>query len=105
MLTEQVLTLQATGKHLLELASKADRASEVEKLTTLGMKCLSEVRDILAQRKNNSILIFIECAVSLKKIPTDNYPAYVEFCARNAFETISETDFKSTCESIFLDKP
>ena len=103
MLKNQVVILQETGTELLQKAALSTQAKDVREFTTLGLQCLSEVRDILDKMRHNSTLLFLECATHLRL--KGNYPAYLTFCARNSLEILSETDFNLVISEIYNTKP
>lgn len=101
MLRNQAFELDRAGQELLQKARACARASDAEIFTKLGLDCLAQARAIVQEMKTNSILTFFECTCQLEK--RANYPAYLEFCARNGFETLSETEFDSVFLQIFPD--
>lgn len=101
MLRSQAEKLNSTGLALLDKAESVAKASDVRSYTELGMKCLEESRDILEGLKRNSILIFIECCSHLFLETPGRYGAYLDFCARNGLDILSEEDFKSLMAEFF----
>lgn len=93
MLKSQASTLNETGLALLAKAAQCTSTKDVTSFTELGMKCLEESRTILAGLKSNSVLIFIECCGHLSTM--GNYGTYLDFCARNGLEVMSEVDFQA----------
>lgn len=91
MLKSQAATLNKTGLSLLEKAEACTKASDVTQFTELGLKCLAESRDIIHDMKHNTVLIFIECCAHLGAV--GNYGDYLDFCARNSLDILSEVDF------------
>lgn len=93
MLKSQAETLNDTGLALLEKATKLQDTDEANSTIELGLRCLDESRAILSEMKSNSILLFLECGARVGAL--GNYGAYLDFCARNGLEILSEIDFKN----------
>ena len=103
MLKSQAATLNETGLELLEKAKQVGKVSDAKTYTELGFKCLAEARDILAEMKSNSILIFFECCAHKNVSFVGWYDAYLDFCARNGLEILSEEDFDNLAKDILPD--
>jgi hypothetical protein len=93
MLRSQASTLNETGLNCLAKANECTAIKDVTAFTELGMKCLEESRTILSGLRSNSILIFLECCARVEQ--RGNYGEYLDFCARNGLETLSEKDFRN----------
>ncbi len=93
MLKSQAQTLNDTGLALLDKATKLTITEEVNATIELGMRCLEEARVIFMEVRSNSVLTFIECGARVGALGT--YGEYLDFCARNGLETMSEIDFQS----------
>jgi len=91
MLKSQAETLNATGLALLDKATQLQDTEESNATIELGMKCLAEARDILGKMRSNSVLIYLECCAHLSS--SGGYGFYLDFCARNGLEIMSEIDF------------
>jgi hypothetical protein len=100
MLDNQIINLTETANHMLTLARSTGKASEAEKFTELGLKCLAEARGILRERHRNSVQSFLEVAAFLG-LRGDQYVVYLEFCARNNLEILSGEDFAAMVAEIF----
>lgn len=100
MLKSQAILLHQAGELNLEKAKKATKLSDVKAFTEMGLKCLGESREILEGLKRNSILTFFECCARLEH-DGRNYGAYLDFCARNGLDTLSEVDFEAMAAEIF----
>ena len=96
----QIQILQESGIALLAKASRCEKTSDVQTFTDLGLKCLKEAREILDTLRSNSVLAFIECAWHLSR-DSRNYGVYLEFCARNRLEILTEVDFDSISEELY----
>ena len=93
MFKSQAKKLNETGLRLLEKADKCTKVQDVESFIKLGAECLEKSREILSQMRSNSVLIFVECCAHLES--KNSYGDYLDFCARNGLEILSEIDFKS----------
>ena len=89
MLIRQAVLLQTHGEKLLE-------GDFNKKNTVLAMECLREAREIVANLQGNSVVLFFEFASLLGLTP--HYSVYLEFCARNSLQMMSEQDFKGVLE-------
>jgi len=93
MLKSQAETLNLTGLALLDKAPQLQDTEEANATVELGMKCLAEAREILSQMRSNSVLIYLECCAHLST--SGGYGFYLDFCARNGLEIMSEIDYDS----------
>lgn len=99
MRIKQAIALDETGHECLRKAQACTTSKEVQSFTDLGLKCLAEARQILDENQRNSVLVFYEVCLHLGRAGGP-YPAYLEFCARNQFQTLSEIDFTSISEKL-----
>lgn len=91
MLRNQMVRLNDLGEQFLTKALEA-KGSTAKELTEAGLRCFEEARQIFMALASNSILLYFECAV--QRGSRGNYSEYLDFCARNGLETISEVDFE-----------
>lgn len=91
MIRGQIQTLMETGNELLLKARSSVSTKDTVAFTELGMKCLSEAREIADGLRRNSILLYLECVTQARKAP--DYDAYLDFCARNSLDTMANKDF------------
>ena len=98
MFISHMKTLNETGLALIQKAQTLGKVSEIEKCLSLGTDLLAQARAILAQEKENSIMVFTEFCVNLE-IGLD-YRAYCAFCVRNKMTMFSAQDFEAYTENI-----
>ncbi len=97
----QIQILQESGIALLAKASRCEKTSDVQTFTDLGLKCLKEAREILDTLRSNSVFVFIQCCWHMHR-DSRNFGVYLEFCARNKLEVVSEVDFDSISADLYL---
>lgn len=99
MYKKQLEATYLTGIEMLEKAKHCSKADDTETFVQLGLKLLAESRNIAREMQLNSAFLFIECASRID-LNARNYVSYLEFCARNGLETISQTDFNTVCDNV-----
>jgi hypothetical protein len=104
MYRNQIEALTETATDFLAKAKLSQKANESRTFLDAGMAAFAAAREIADSIRANSILCFLECATQLQR-RGDSYPAYLEFCARNGLETLSEKDFQAVCAQIYPESP
>jgi hypothetical protein len=99
----QLDMLEAAASDFFQKGRMCVKAADAEKFTTLALSCLAEFQKIKATMANNSAMLFFECCTELDK--RGNYRAYLDFCARNGLEILSQDDFEAFSDSIYPTKP
>lgn len=99
MLQSQVRKLHEAGLSLLEKALVCGDVRDIQTFTELGLKCLAESRSIFEGMRLNSAHLFLEICAQ-KSVSPESYSEYLDFCARNGLEIISEQDFVLFCNEI-----
>ena len=98
MLKDQALRLHELGNELLTKASASSKATDVQLFTDLALNSYRESRLIWDTIRVNSVLTFFEC--QLRQFTGITYSNYLDFCARNGLEILSETDFEAVLDGI-----
>jgi hypothetical protein len=104
MFQTQINVLFRTGQQHLEAAASTPDAKIATQRTELGLKCFQEARTIAHSMRQNSILLYAECAAVVNKAPTD-YRAYVEFCGLNRCDVVDESTFTEIIRTILKPEP
>jgi hypothetical protein len=98
VLKDQALRLHELGNELLTKASASSKATDVQAFTELALKSYQESRLIWDTIQANSVLTFLEC--QLRHFDGVTYQNYLDFCARNGLERLSEVDFDAVLGEI-----
>jgi hypothetical protein len=100
MIARQILEFQKIGEECLTRARLAPRAKDAHGYIEAAERAFARARELMREREHNSLILFLEICALLGASP--NYAQYLDFCARNGFESLSESDFNSVSDKIFL---
>lgn len=98
MKTTHVALLNEQASHYFEQAILSTKSREKLSYTETARAMLKEAREIIQSSRRNSIMVYFEFMLLLKKQP--EYKSYLEFCARNDLDLLSESDYISLTSSI-----
>ena len=103
MIRQQISELSTFSSAMLEKASLSTKSSDAKIFSELAFQALEQLHRMNDSIRRNSVLVFAECCAHLGKAGT-KYPNYLEFCARNDFEIVSELDFDELIHDIFVNQ-
>jgi len=95
ILTRQWQLINDLGERLLQQAASATRVADIERLTTLGLKCLDKAQRIADEMGLNSIMVYLAVAKALDK--GISFEEYASFCQCEGFAVANKQLFDQFC--------